>query len=131
MTPLERYRARRSYAVAKLGGKCVRCGTTKNLQIDHIDKWLKSFNISQFWSISIERFDAELAKCQLLCRACHKIKSDQEKDWGILGYGPTHHGTDSMYKKGCRCRECKLAYNKAAREYRALQRLNKILEEKD
>lgn len=128
-TTMDRYRARRAYAVEKLGGKCVRCGATKNLQIDHKDKWLKSFNISQFWSISLDRFDVELAKCQLLCKPCHKIKSDEEKDWGVLGYGPTQHGTASMYRLGCRCRECRLDYNREAREYRQLQRLNKILEE--
>jgi hypothetical protein len=126
---MERYRARRRQIEDYLGGECARCGATTKLQVDHKDKWLKSFNISQFWSLSWDKLKVELDKCQLLCKSCHKIKSDEEKDWGVLGFGPTHHGTDSMYKEGCRCRPCKNAYNKAAREYRQLQRLNRILEE--
>ena len=128
-TSLERYRERRAYSIAKLGGKCVRCGATKNLQLDHIDKYLKSFNITAYWSYSLEKYDVELAKCQLLCKSCHKEKSNEEKDFGALGYGYTHHGTASMYRESCRCNACRLAYNEEARKYRALQRLNKILEE--
>lgn len=127
--PMQRYWERRRYSIERLGGACVKCGATENLQLDHIDKFQKSFNITAFWSISLEKYDKELEKCQLLCKSCHKIKTDEEKDWGTLGYGPTHHGTASMYRTGCRCRECRLAYNAEARSYRQLQRLNKILEE--
>lgn len=128
---LERYRDRRAYSIVKLGGKCVRCGTTKRLELDHIDKAQKSFNITQFWSISLERYDKELAKCQLLCHDCHVRKSFEQKDWG-KGYGPTDHGSSTMYKNySCRCDECKAAYNKVTRKYRQLQRLNNILNEKD
>lgn len=130
VTPMQRYRARRAHAYEVLGGKCVRCGSTKNLHLDHKDKYLKDFNITAYWSYSIEKFDVELSKCQLLCKPCHKIKSDEDQDWGALGYGATHHGTASMYRTGCRCSPCKLDYNREARQYRALQRLNSILEEK-
>lgn len=130
-TSLERYRDRRAYSIVKLGGKCVRCGSTKRLELDHIDKTKKSFNITQFWSISIERYDEELAKCQLLCHTCHVRKSFEDKDWGGQ-YGATDHGSSTMYKNySCRCRECKDAYNLVTRKYRQLQRLNKILSEDD
>ena len=130
-TAIERYRARRAYSIEKLGGKCVSCGSTENLELDHINKKDKSFNITQFWSIALEKYDVELAKCQLLCHTCHVEKSHESKDWG-KGYGPTEHGSSTMYKNfGCRCELCKKAYNKVTREYRALQRLNQILEEED
>lgn len=129
-TPLQRYRERRAYSIAKLGGKCVRCGSTKRLELDHIDKRQKSFNITQHWSYSLEIYDKELEKCQLLCHTCHVAKSFEAKDWG-KGYGATDHGSYSMYKRGCRCTPCKLAYNKAIREYRQLQRLERILAEPD
>lgn len=128
-TPMERYWERKRYAIEYLGGKCVRCGSTKNLHLDHKDKFLKSFNIGEKWSISLEKYTEELKKCQLLCKTCHKLKSDEDQDWGVLGYGPTHHGTASMYKKGCRCEPCKKDYNREAREYRQLQRLERILNE--
>ena len=128
-TPMDRYRDRRAFAIEYLGGKCVRCGSTKNLQLDHKDKFQKSFNLGEKWSYSLEFYKKELDKCQLLCKSCHKLKSDEEKDWGVLGYGPTHHGTASMYRKGCRCEACKLDYNREAREYRQLKRLEAILEE--
>lgn len=127
---MDRYRERRRYSIEKLGGKCVRCGSTKRLELDHIIKADKSFNITQFWSISLERYDEELAKCQLLCHNCHVQKSFESRDWG-KGYGATTHGSSSMYKLGCRCRECKDAYNKVTREQRQLQRLERILAEPD
>lgn len=128
--PMEKYHERRAYAYEKLGGKCVWCGATERLELDHINKQDKSFNITQFWSISKEKFDEELAKCQLLCHDCHVAKSFLDEDWG-KGYGPTDHGSSSMYKLGCRCDECKKAYNKVSREYRRLQRLERILAEPD
>ena len=130
-TPKERYAERRAYSIKKLGGKCVRCGSTDRLELDHRIKKDKSFNITQFWGLSLEKYDKELAKCQLLCHDCHVRKSFEEKDWG-KGYGPTDHGSSTMYKNyGCRCSECKAAYNKVTREQRRLQRLNRILAEED
>jgi 5-methylcytosine-specific restriction endonuclease McrA len=37
----ERYERRRSEAVASLGGKCVVCGTTDRLELDHINPSLE------------------------------------------------------------------------------------------
>ena len=59
-----------------LGGKCVDCGTTKNLQFDHIDPSKKSFNISCVLS---ERTLKELEKCELRCGNCHLEKT--KNDW--------------------------------------------------
>lgn len=126
---LSRYRKRRIYAIAKLGGKCVVCGTTENLEIDHIIKATKSFQITQKWSVPMEIYDAELAKCQLLCHKHHVEKSHREKDWG-KGYGPTEHGSLAMYKNhGCRCSLCKKKYNYHTRWYRLQQKIDAILEE--
>ena len=74
-----------------LGGKCVGCGTTENLQFDHIDRTTKN---KKFKSIQgslnrkLEDLIAEVDKCQLLCRECHITKSrvcyDNEKL--LMGY---------------------------------------------
>ena len=76
---------RRQYLKEYLGGKCVRCGATERLEFDHIIKETKSFTISSSLTcFSIEELIEEVNKCQLLCRPCHIIKSDEEGDWAKL-----------------------------------------------
>ena len=67
---------RKNILIEMLGGKCVDCGTTKNLQFDHIDPSKKSFNISCVLS---ERTLKELEKCELRCGNCHLEKT--KNDW--------------------------------------------------
>lgn len=81
-------------------GPCVRCGSRDNLEIDHVDPWLKVSH--RIWSWSKERRDVELAKCQVLCRACHKKKTGENNGWGM-------HGS-SGYQRGCRCALCTYAH---------------------
>lgn len=78
---LRRYHKRRAEALALLGGKCVVCGTTEDLNFDHIDRDTKSFSISRLWSISYNRFLAEVQKCQILCQAHHIEKSKAAGDF--------------------------------------------------
>lgn len=76
---------RRQYLREYLGGKCVRCGATERLEFDHIIKETKSFTIgSSLTCFTIEELIEEVKKCQLLCRPCHIIKSDEEGDWAKL-----------------------------------------------
>ena len=44
---MERYHKRRAEAVQLLGGKCVVCGTTEGLEIDHVDRSLKTMNVAR------------------------------------------------------------------------------------
>jgi 5-methylcytosine-specific restriction endonuclease McrA len=69
-----RWERRRLAAVDKLGGKCVNCGDRDELEFDHIDPATKLYSIARASSFSQSRFDAEVAKCQLLCRECHQEK---------------------------------------------------------
>jgi hypothetical protein len=64
-------------AKKKLGGKCIWCGTTENLEFDHIDPAQKQFTISAF-PYSAELWWKEVEKCRLLCKSCHKRHSDVE-----------------------------------------------------
>lgn len=75
---LKRWHKRRHTAIEKLGGLCVHCGTTDNLQFDHIDPALKSFSVSKWSSASEKKWQAEIEKCQLLCEMCHIEKSRHE-----------------------------------------------------
>lgn len=70
-----RWVKRRLNAIAQLGGKCVTCGTTENLEFDHKDASLKSFSLGKFSSCSEVKWQAELSKCRLLCKSCHLNKT--------------------------------------------------------
>ncbi len=65
----------------KLGNKCVKCGTTKNLEFDHIDPKTKCFNVNP--QDSWEKTLPELYKCQLLCKPCH-LEKTATVDYGII-----------------------------------------------
>lgn len=75
---LTRYHRRKAAAREQLGGACAVCGATDELEVDHIDWRTKSFPVSKMWSVSEARFQAELAKCQLLCRVHHKDKTRKD-----------------------------------------------------
>lgn len=82
--------------------KCAWCGSTNNLQLDHIDP--KSKVGHRVWYWSEERREAELAKCQPLCETCHIEKSREEQRH-------LEHGTHSGYSwHGCRCVPCTEAH---------------------
>jgi 5-methylcytosine-specific restriction endonuclease McrA len=72
-----RLRKRRLYAeaVALLGGRCVRCGATADLKIDHKDPGTKEYEISDVLFRRTKVRDRELAKCQLLCSYHHLFKT--------------------------------------------------------
>lgn len=71
----KRYHERRAAALETLGGKCSVCGTTEDLEIDHIDADDKEIPLNKMWSVSKERFFRELVKCQALCKTHHDEKS--------------------------------------------------------
>ena len=82
--PRRRYKAlkyKRTVALFKalLGGKCVVCGATEQLEIDHIDPATKEFELTKSNTYSRKKVMEELAKCQLLCKTCHLEKTKREK----------------------------------------------------
>ena len=114
----ERYRARMAFAHERLGGKCAKCGSTDDLQLDHVDPSTKEFTIAKKAAgVSEERFLRELAKCQLLCKTCHNLKSIAETGKQPVG---ERHGTISMAThRRCRCEPCLEVRRKYNREGRA------------
>lgn len=95
---LARYYKRKAEGIRRLGGKCVRCGTRRDLHFDHIDPASKSFTVSKLKS-SYADFLHELKKCQLLCGKHHR-----EKHASRAGCG-----TVQRYWRGCKCRRCMAA----------------------
>lgn len=62
-----------------LGSKCVWCGTTENLEFDHIDDAKKTSNVANAVRNTKEIFWNEVEKCQLLCVKCHNNKTTAQK----------------------------------------------------
>lgn len=106
---LEQYRLRRAEAIELLGGKCVVCEQTIDLELDHIDPTTKSFSIGSLWSISKERYLEELAKCQLLCSKHHLEKTRKEQS--------VEHGQGKWGKRHCPCDLCAAKRKEAWAEY--------------
>lgn len=110
----DRYHRRRREVVVLLGGTCRSCGTTNDLEIDHIDRKTKRHNISKLINGNWEKLLAELEHCQLLCVVCHKEKSDQEQS--------LNHGQGVTGKKNCRCELCGPLKRGYMREFKKRQK---------
>jgi hypothetical protein len=108
---MAQYRAKRmAWAHTRLGGVCATCGTTEHLEFDHIDPSTKVNEVTRMLHHSKAAFQAEVAKCQLLCKAHHIEKSNAEGSTRKRVAGPVRHGTTWAYDgRGCRCAACKEA----------------------
>lgn len=112
-----RYTKRRETAFRYLGGKCVVCGSTEDLELDHITPSQKIKKVSAMWGYSEKKWLEELEKCQLLCSTCHIKKTLDNRDGGR---GHFRHGLRSTYRvKNCRCNECTQANTVYNRKLRA------------
>jgi 5-methylcytosine-specific restriction endonuclease McrA len=110
----DRARKRMADAREKLGGRCAQCGSTDELQIDHIAPGTKSFVLSKGASVSAKRWEEELAKCQLLCSKCHETKTNKDLK---RQSGKDKHGTVSS-RRYCACELCRKAHADYCREWR-------------
>lgn len=107
-------RSRRTAWITSRGGACERCGSTEDLEVDHIEPSSKSMNPTMIWSRAAHIREAELAKCQVLCGPCHKSKT---KAAVLVQY---EHGEYLMYtERKCRCVPCKNAWRNYYQSYRA------------
>lgn len=111
------HKDRRNEILNELGGKCAQCGSTDELEIDHIDPTLKLFKPSKIVNMGIANplRQAEIDKCQLLCNTCHKAKTIQQLTvpHGIKGY-----------RRGCKCDVCRLAKHDEKQRYLNKKKLN-------
>ena len=109
---------RRSLFLELLGGECVNCGTSDNLEFDHVIREDMSFRIGTAILMRLDKVLVELQKCQLLCHDCHVEKTNTE----YIRTTGLSHGTASGYvNHKCRCDICTKAWNlylKSKRYYR-------------
>ena len=92
---------RRDDWIESQGGLCVICGSTEELEVDHIDRETKLCNPRLVWSRNQAFREAELAKCQVLCSDCHQKKTTKENT------RPVEHGSYRRgYSTGCKCDAC-------------------------
>jgi hypothetical protein len=110
---LERYYRRRAAAIEQLGGQCVDCDTTENLELDHDDASKKTFDFGKALSgWSEARIQAELTKAVLRCKSCHLVKSILMGDIKTVS-----HGGGKAGKRNCKCAPCKARRAEYMREY--------------
>ena len=66
-----------------LGGVCIECGINdyRLLDFDHINPATKTMNISQKLHLPWEVLLEEVAKCQLLCPNCHRLKTMETRQF--------------------------------------------------
>jgi hypothetical protein len=81
----DRYRSvypeRKAKALELLGGSCVHCGTTSDLDFDHVDPSTKVIEVTDLldthsWASILK----EMEKCQLLCKSCHVQKTREDRN---------------------------------------------------
>ena len=74
-----RYQKRREMVNAiKLDAGCADCGYDQHpvaLDFDHLPQHKKSFDISRSLTIAWTRILAEIAKCDVVCANCHRIRT--------------------------------------------------------
>lgn len=110
---LPHYYKARATLISYLGGECIECGSTEDLQFDHVDPATKVYDVSSYLTrVEIPSYIwEEIEKCQLLCKPHHKAKSDLELEVG--------HGEGKWGKRNCKCEPCKKRKREAMREYRS------------
>jgi len=105
-----RRKVRRARLIELLGGRCVRCGSTDELEFDHTDPETKVFAVGSDMSRAWDKLVEEALKCQLLCRECLVAK-------GIEDRPEPAHSYYRYWYYGCRCATCKAANaRKSARQ---------------
>lgn len=69
---------RLEWLLENVGDHCVQCGSTENLEFDHINPALKT-NRCSFRALGIQTLEEQKDNIQTLCHECHKEKSNAQR----------------------------------------------------
>ena len=75
----------------KLSKGCADCGYKDHpaaLEFDHLPGTKKLFNIGQGRGHTLEAVRAEIAKCEVVCANCHRVRTARRSPWLSLGLEP-------------------------------------------
>jgi len=78
----ETKRQRKLWAINYLGGTCQSCGGVFHpavYEFHHLDPITKDRDPSKMMSLSVDRLQNELNKCELLCANCHRLRHHGDK----------------------------------------------------
>lgn len=112
-----RYVLEKEALIKRLGGKCAACGSTTDLEFDHISRGGKRFAITA--KLHCKDLYDELEKCQLLCSKCHKKKTAVDLNYAV-GIGSTRREKARFYRRKW-YQEHKDEYNAKRRDRRKTQ----------
>ena len=76
------YQANKDWYDDLKSGPCTDCGQTFSpcaMEWDHRDPATKEFTIGQTRTLAKDRVLAEIAKCDLVCANCHRMREHQRK----------------------------------------------------
>ena len=90
----------------KTGQRCHDCkATTRPADLDwhHVDAKTKEFRIAWgVFRVSRERILAEISKCVLLCRPCHRTKHKSTAPHGTYARSQVHYAERTIVCAPCR-----------------------------
>lgn len=92
---MRRWNSRKVKAINLLGGKCQNCGLSVHpalFDFDHRDPTTKEYSWNELRSMAWSKILEELAKCDLLCCSCHRLRHTRPELWEGLspvGIEPT------------------------------------------
>jgi hypothetical protein len=70
----------------RLDAGCADCGYNENpvaLDFDHLPQYKKFLQVTQMATYSNERIMAEIAKCEVVCANCHRIRTHKRKQENV------------------------------------------------
>lgn len=74
----------------KKSGPCSDCGNRfppECMDFDHRSSEVKLFNIATSFNKSQDSLAAEIAKCDLVCANCHRIRTHMRRAWAQMDNG--------------------------------------------
>ena len=72
----------------KLAKGCVDCGYRDHaeaLEFDHLPGYVKRMNVSEMTRFSRKTIEAEIAKCEVVCANCHRVRTALRRELASSG----------------------------------------------